>query len=131
MHVDAMASPEVPLCFPTKRLENSRLILVPFDSSSHADPFVQGIKNNPDLFTYLTYGPFSTRADFAAFYRSRIELSNAETLFAILVKPQTVDEQESFAGVVGLLNASPTNASIEIGFVCFSLRRISRGTSRN
>ena len=92
-------------------------MLIPFNFASHADHFVQGSKAHPELFDYVTHGPFSTTTDFAAFYRSRIEASDAETLFAILVKPQTVNAQELFAGVIGLQNAHPINASIEIGFV--------------
>ena len=113
-----MASSEVPLCFPIKRLENSRLVLAPFDFALYADRFVEGSRDYPELFAYVTQGAFSTVGEFAAWYKVRIEASNAETLFAILVKPQTVDEEESFAGVVGLQNANPINASIEIGFVC-------------
>jgi RimJ/RimL family protein N-acetyltransferase len=113
-----MASSEAPLCFPIKRLENSRLVLAPFDFALYADHFVEGSRDYPELFAYVTQGPFSTIEEFAAWYKVRIEASNAETLFAILVKPQTVDEEESFAGVVGLQNANPINASIEIGFVC-------------
>lgn len=113
-----MASSEVPLCFPIKRLENSRLVLAPFDFALYADRFVEGSRDYPELFAYVTQGPFSTIGEFAARYKSRIEASNAAALFAILVKPQIVDEEESFAGVVGLQNANPINASIEIGFVC-------------
>ena len=113
-----MTSAEVPFCFPIKRLENSRLSLVPFDFSSHAEPYVQGCKDHPELFAHVPYGPFSTVTDFAAFYMARIDGSDAETLFAILVKPHTVEEQESFAGIIGLQNANPTNGTTEIGFVC-------------
>jgi RimJ/RimL family protein N-acetyltransferase len=119
-----MASSEIPLCFPTKRLENSRLVLAPFDFASYADRFVKGTRDYPELFAYVTQGPFSTVGEFAAWYKFRIQASNAETLFAILVKPQTVDEEESFAGVIGLQNAKPINASIEIGFVCFPLEHL-------
>ena len=113
-----MSTPEAVFCFPIKRLENSRLILEPFDLSTHAELFVQGSKNNPELFAYLTHGPFSTTTDFKAFYKSRIGSSDTETCFAILAKSNTPGEQGVFAGVIALQNASPINASIEIGFVC-------------
>src|SRR2546421_11103908 len=96
--------------FPVKRLENSLLVLKPFDVSKHGELFVQGCKVYPELFEYLPYGPFASIAEFEAFYTARIVSSPAATMFAILAKSSPFDERETFAGVVGLLNASPGNA---------------------
>jgi len=112
-----MSLSEVAFCFPIKQIENSRLILAPFEYSSHAEQFVQGCKNHPELFTFVTHGPFETMMDFAAWYESKIATTDSETLFAILVKPKTTDEQSVFAGIIGLQNASLINATIEIGFI--------------
>ncbi|KAI9739976.1 MAG: hypothetical protein M1818_005032 [Claussenomyces sp. TS43310] len=112
-----MSTSEAAFCFPIKRLENSRMILVPFDFSSHAELFVQGTKETPELFSYVSQGPFSTAADFEAFYESRILSTSTETLFAILAKPDASNQGGRFAGIIGLQNASPNNASIEIGFI--------------
>lgn len=109
-------------CFPIKRLENSRVILEPFDVAKHAALFVEGCKGYPALFDYLPYGPFSTIAEFETFYTSRIEHNPAATLFAIFtISPGSV-EQETMVGIIGLLNASPGNASVELGFVYTALR---------
>ena len=115
--MDQMAAPDSAFCFPVKRLENSRLILDPFNFSSHAEPFVHGTKDYPELFDFVSQGPFATTAEFAAFYKSRIESSNRETLFAILKKPTPPGEHHDFAGMIGLQNANVLSATIEIGFV--------------
>jgi hypothetical protein len=113
----AMSHVNTAFNFPVKRLENSLLVLEPFEVSKHGEPFVQGCKDYPELFEYLPYGPFASIAEFEVFYAARIVPSPAETVFAVLAKSSPSDESETFAGVIGLLNASPSNASIEIGFV--------------
>jgi hypothetical protein len=110
-----MSTPEPPFCFPIKRLENSRLTLEPFDLSIHADLFVEGSKNHPDLFAYVSDGPFPTASDFSAWYNSNFASSSTVTMFAILIKPAPPDSQTAFAGVVTLQDASVDNASVEIG----------------
>ena len=112
-----MSSTNVTFRFPVKRLENSRVVLEPFDVWKHVESFLRGCKDHPELFDYLPYGPFASIAEFEAFYTDRVLPNSAETLFAILAKASPSDESGTLAGVVGLLNASPTNASIEIGFV--------------
>jgi hypothetical protein len=104
-------------CFPVNRLENSRIVLEPLDVPKHGLLLVQGCKDHPELFDYLPYGPFASIAEFEAFYADRILPNPAETMFAILVKSSPSDESGTFAGLIGLLNASPKNASIELGFV--------------
>lgn len=112
-----MPTPETTFCFPIKRLENSCLILEPFDLSAHAESFFQGSKDHPELFPYIDFGPFSSTADFEAWYQSNIVTSDTVTLFAILAKSDTSDSHTEFAGITSLLSASVANASIEIG-VC-------------
>ncbi|KAJ9606775.1 hypothetical protein H2200_008784 [Cladophialophora chaetospira] len=114
-----MATTESNFCFPLKRLDNSRLILEPFDFHKYADQFVQETKGHPELFAYVYQGPFLTIADFEDFYDTRIRSTDTETLFAILKKTENPDEGDGplFAGVVGFQNASVFNATIEIGFV--------------
>ena len=112
-----MSSSHINFCFPVKRLEDDRLVLKPFDVSKHAPAFVQGCKDHPELFDYLPYGPFASIADFEAFYTPRMEANRGETWFAISAKSSPSDADGTLAGVIGLLNASPSNASIEMGFV--------------
>jgi hypothetical protein len=112
-----MSSSNINFCFPVKRLEDPRIVLEPFDLSKHAPAFVQGCKDHPELFDYLPYGPFASIADFEAFYNARMEGNGGQTMFAISAKSSPSDADGTLAGVVALANASPTNASIEIGFV--------------
>ena len=102
-------------CFPVKQLENSRVVLEPFDVSKHAKSFLHGCKDHPELFKYLSYGPFASIVEFEAFYK--MMSSPEKTLFAIFAKSSPSDENRSLAGVIGLLNASPNNALVEIGYV--------------
>jgi hypothetical protein len=113
----AMSLTNTAFNFPVKRLENSLLVLEPFEADRHAELFVQGCKDYPELFDYLPYGPFASIAEFEAFYEARIAPSPTETMFAVLTKSSPSNESGTLAGVIGLLNASPSNASIEIGFV--------------
>ena len=80
-----MPTPEPAFCFPIRRLENNRTILLPFDFSSYAELFVQGTKETPELFSYVSQGPFLTAADFEAFYKSRILSTN--TILANPMRP--------------------------------------------
>jgi hypothetical protein len=80
-------TPELPFCFPIWLLENSRLTLEPFDLSIHADLFVEGSKNHPDFFAYVSDGPFPTTFDFSAWCNSNFASSSTVTIFAILTKP--------------------------------------------
>src|SRR3954453_22411437 len=71
----AMSPANTAFNFPVKRLENSLLVLEPFEVLKHGEFFVQGCKDHPKLFEYLPYGPFASIAEFQAFYTARIALS--------------------------------------------------------
>ena len=102
--------------YPIKRLENSRLLLEPFDFAKHAAPFVEACKDHPGLFDFVPYGPFPTIADFKDFYP--VWVSNpAVAVFAVFAKSSSSAEQGTMAGTIGWLNANPGNATIELGFV--------------
>lgn len=118
-----MSSGNTDFCFPIKRLENSRVVLEPFNDK-HAALFVEGCKDHPTLFDYLPFGPFSTTTEFETLYKCRVERNPTEAMFAIFTKLPGSVEQETMAGTIGLLNASPSNASVEIGFVCTLLRLV-------
>ncbi|KAF8582949.1 acyl-CoA N-acyltransferase [Ramaria rubella] len=126
-----MATPQ--FCFSLGVLDSARTSLVPFIPSQHAQIFFQASFPHPDLYQYLPFGPFSLLDDFLHWYNSRI-LSDAAhtTLFAVFDKTRpsqetVVDHRNqgiiaskfpgALAGIVGLLNASPQHASIELGFI--------------
>jgi len=121
---------DVNFCLPVRELENDRVKLTPFIPSVHADVFFNGSYPHPELYTYMSFGPYTAVSDLLnEFIQGRIHRSPAETLFAIIdktrippsasIKSDTsqVDLQKSLAGVVGFLNTSTTNLSTEIGFV--------------
>ncbi|KAI1331298.1 acyl-CoA N-acyltransferase [Xylariaceae sp. FL0255] len=112
-----MSSADVTFCLPIKRLENERMILEPFDISSHLDAYLDGCKDHPELHNYVGYGPIVTKADFAAFYEPRMAKSSSDTLFAIMAKSDETDERGTLAGVIGYQNASATNGTLEIGYI--------------
>lgn len=113
-----MALPNPNFCFPIKRLDSPRVSLVPFDSTVHAEPFVQASKDVPDLWTYTMSGPFSSAAEFSDWHQNSIAVNTACFLYSILAKPpNSPDGEGTLAGVIGFLNASRQNATIEIGYV--------------
>lgn len=105
-----------------KRIENSRLALEPWDAPRHAEAFVNGSRGHDDLFTFVTYGPFATVADFQSFYVPKFEQVERNTLYAIMVKPKAPDAKDEFAGMIGLLDRDPLNDNAEIGCVSLNAR---------
>ena len=112
-----MSSNYVNFCFPVKRLDNDCVILEPFVPEKHAAPYVEGCKDHPTLFAYLPYGPYSRTSDFESSYKEHIEPNDTVTFFAILAKSCASDDSGPVAGAISLRNASPSNASVEIGSV--------------
>jgi RimJ/RimL family protein N-acetyltransferase len=102
--------------------------------SNHAKLFVDQVILYPGIFCYLPFGPFESAEDFVEdFYEPFIEKKSDRTLFAVFDKtkrhtdlndehPHKLPEAEEgsnevFAGLIGLLNSSPTNLVTEIGCV--------------
>ena len=86
----------------------------------------------PEIFHYLPFGPCENTEDFVeCFYEPNIQKYSDRTLFAVFNKtkwhtdlnddhPHKVPEKgsnEVLAGLIGLLNLSPTNLVTEIGCV--------------
>ncbi|KAF9449218.1 acyl-CoA N-acyltransferase [Macrolepiota fuliginosa MF-IS2] len=104
-------------CFPVPAvLENPRLKLIPWDPSLHSNIYVQSIAPHPELFDYLPFGPFNSRKTFDPWFEERIHKQRGQIAFAIFDKTQG-DSDKGFAGMIGLLNASSSHLSTEIGFV--------------
>ena len=80
----------------------------------------------PEVWTWMPFGPFATLDEFLNWVESRIRSDPTVTLFTIFNKNLKDEENDgekiqddtlSIAGIIGLLNTSPTNLSTEIGFV--------------
>ena len=74
----------------------------------------------------MPYGPFSDLAKFQNFFNDTFVHDPCSTLYAIIDKTRLQGEEpeircdpspSSFAGSIGLLNASPKNRSVEIGHI--------------
>lgn len=74
---------------------------------------------SPILWSLLPFGPFEDVQAFTAGFVDTIERDPAIMLFAILVKPQKDDAEQSekMAGTIAFINSSPAKASTEIGRV--------------
>lgn len=91
---------------------------------------------HPEVYTYLTYGPFPSAEEYISFYNKASKSNPNEVLLAIILKPGSVithkpptphssdnhDEaptihkitKETFAGMAGLI-AQPTNLIADLG----------------
>ena len=117
-----MSQIEKPFIFPIRRLANDRLSLEPFNLTSHACVFVEGTKNHPDLFKYVTYGPFQSVKEFEdEFYWLRVGEKEGTALWSIFTKNPTDKVERDgdwvFAGVLSLDNSNRINGVAEIGHV--------------
>ncbi|KAG5352363.1 hypothetical protein J132_07438 [Termitomyces sp. J132] len=97
-------------------LETSRIQLVPFLPSIHAEPFFSAYTASPSLDKYLPIS-LSTYPALLSLVQDDILKDKASVLFAIIDKTKgpNADLTESLAGIIGLLHSSTKNRTIEIG----------------
>lgn len=104
-----------------RRLENEFVALEPFNTDVHGAPFVEGINNNPGLFTYMTFPAIETEAVMREMYDHTLK-SPQECLYAIIDKLSPPEEEKpsgKFAGFLSLNETNPINAVTEMGAVIF------------
>lgn len=123
-------------CLPIdlNRLLNERLWLKPLEecTDDNLQEFInETCINHPELWTYFPGGPHDSLKAYKAWYYESIESIPEAQIFAIYLNAGTVtkhkpgnDEVESlevahgtFAGTIGLINASNTMSKAEIGHV--------------
>ncbi|KAJ6606842.1 hypothetical protein B0H10DRAFT_1956748 [Mycena sp. CBHHK59/15] len=103
-------------CFPIpQELENTQIRLTPFIPSEHAK-FFFGEARDEAIYEFPPWGPFNTFEEFLHTAIDKIQPNPAIVVFAVFNKA-TAMEPEELAGMIGFLNASPANLSIEIGYV--------------
>ncbi|KAG6907691.1 hypothetical protein DXG01_007794 [Tephrocybe rancida] len=113
---DCSAEHDVNFNIPLPRaLENTRVKLTPFIPSVHGDAFYSGYASAPDLGRYLPF-VFTTYPIFLS-YIEFVRSDPASVLLAIIDKTQGNGDVKPLcvAGVVGLMNCSPGNRSVEVG----------------
>ncbi|KAI6030233.1 acyl-CoA N-acyltransferase, partial [Pisolithus marmoratus] len=109
--------------FPVQEVENDRVKLVPFVPSLHAELFLQGSVNHPELFRFLPYGPFdSTAAFIEGLIEGFISPDPGASLYTIIDKTRSLPQSPSpsevdFAGVIGYINTDTTHLKTEIGAI--------------
>jgi RimJ/RimL family protein N-acetyltransferase len=90
-----------------------------FDAEKHAASLWDAIEGDDELWTYMGYGPFPRREDFAAFAEL---LSRREDPFAYAI----IDRSSNVLGVATLMEIRPANRAVEVGGIFYS--RILRHT---
>ncbi|KAK7468447.1 hypothetical protein VKT23_002960 [Stygiomarasmius scandens] len=106
-------------CFPIPdALENDRIKMVPFVPSEHVEEVVASSQSE-SLWSYLTFGPFTTCSDFLeVVWEKRVLARNGETMFVIFDKTKTKEDgTPPIAGLMGYLDTSAWDLCTEIGFV--------------
>ncbi|KAB5527998.1 putative GNAT family acetyltransferase [Coniochaeta sp. 2T2.1] len=117
------------------RLQNDRLKLVPLEN---------GVRN-PQVWEWLTYGPFTTATEYVCWCHQEVGSSNDTLLLAIVLKAGTVDRKDpvtseiktshvtdgTFAGICGI-RGHPKRATVELGQLLLTeFQRTFVGTQSN
>ena len=100
----------------SKRLAGRWSTLEPLDSARHADALYRSLSGPPELWTYLSYGPFANQKQFADWLHE-YEIKKDRLTYVI-----GSIELSMPVGMASYLRIDPDNGSIEIGGVVFSSR---------
>ncbi|KAG2119297.1 acyl-CoA N-acyltransferase [Suillus clintonianus] len=107
-------------CFPVRELESERVKLTPFIPDLHADLYFQGSIAHPDLHEFLSWETFTDTSDFVKKVIDGRVRPDGVALYAVIDKTRTSPSPSSsanFAGIIGYVNGSLVNLSIDIGYV--------------
>ena len=94
-------------------LESERVKLTPFIPSLHAKKYAEQIAAHPELHRYFPFNP-SALDEILTTIELRARRDPTWILFAIIDK---MHGGGTYAGLIGLVNASPANLSVEIAWV--------------
>jgi len=94
-------------------LESERVKLTPFIPSLHAKKYAEQVAAHPELQRYWTFN-LSTLDEILTTIELKARRDPTWILFAIIDKAH---EGGTFAGLIGLVDASPANLSVEIAWV--------------
>jgi RimJ/RimL family protein N-acetyltransferase len=79
----------------------------------HAGDLWDLVKGHDEIWTYLPYGPFGDRTEFAAWISQRAKLNDP---FSYAV----IDARERAVGIATLMQIRPTHRVIEVGHIVYS-----------
>ncbi|KAK3312368.1 putative GNAT family acetyltransferase [Apodospora peruviana] len=130
------------------RLQNDRLKLVPLEDNLEewASAYIDDADANPQVFDWLTYGPFANAAEYIAWYNATSRNNPSELLLAIILKAGTITRKGritgeitttevadgTFAGLCGIVSQPPDRATVDLGQLLVSrFHRTFVGTHAN
>lgn len=113
--LQAMLNPSIPFDFnfvyPVKELQNDRLRLVPFVPALFAQEFLDLVKPNPELFTWLPFAPWETMEEFLIWYDTYGHSKSDWIIFAVLDLSKGIENPKwgkgQLAGMIALLYCEP------------------------
>lgn len=84
----------------------------------HGEAFHAATAAHPEIWTWVTFGPFTTTAGFLTAHESYIRSQPDRTLFAAFdtSRSEGSGAQERLAGLIGLMNTSVDNLCTEVAF---------------
>ncbi|RJE19913.1 GNAT family acetyltransferase, partial [Aspergillus sclerotialis] len=107
--------------FPIRELSSNKVKLTPFDPTKHAKPYFNGSANHPELYKYMSTGPYRTEEHFVTEYlTNRVSKDPSMACFAIIDKTKPgspADPEGEVAGMVSYMSASPQHMSAEVGYI--------------
>lgn len=90
-------------------------------TNKHAGPFFRGSKDHPELFRYMSIGPFDSEKEFVSvFIDDFVNTKSSVACFAIIDKkksPSDADNEGEVAGMVSYMAASEVHLSAEVGYI--------------
>jgi RimJ/RimL family protein N-acetyltransferase len=103
-----------PVPLPRKEVVEGRYVrLAPVDPARHAEDLFSLSRDNPEIWTYLGYGPFADLSVFRAWLTERA--AQTDPLFVTIVDTAT----GRASGMASYLRMTPTDGVIEIGHIWF------------
>lgn len=112
--------------FPIREISNTRIKLVPFNPEKHINTFFNLSSPNPEIYSHMPPGPFTSAASLSSEFTSDtpnsiLSFSNPESFaFAIIDKtrPASAEDPEGeLAGTLSYIRTSPVHLCTEIGFI--------------
>ncbi|KAJ5239907.1 hypothetical protein N7468_004526 [Penicillium chermesinum] len=113
-------TPYTDFCFPVRELSDGFVKLTPFDPTRHAAPYFQGSKDHPELYSYMSIGPFATEQEFVSKFVDGFMSQPSVACYAVIDKTRPTSEADlegELAGMVSYMSASAVHLSAEVGYI--------------
>ncbi|PLB49977.1 hypothetical protein P170DRAFT_354701 [Aspergillus steynii IBT 23096] len=114
-----MDSQNTNFCFPMKDLENEVVKVIPFDATKHAAAFFEATHPHPELWQYMSIGPFATVAEFIETFLNPVQSSPDQICLAIINKqaaPSPHHPDGQLAGLVTCTGASVAHRTVDLNY---------------